>query len=261
MTNTEEQGRIVIGLGSGRSGTASLTSLIDRQPGGICFHEMNPSCAVFAGNPQPHMNALSEFRAILRGGDRARLTVDYSRPASVASYQRLQEMPRVSLIGDIAYYYLNYVSQMLAVDPDCVFVCIRRDREQTVASWIKKSAIDRWPSLWLADRIKSLLTRTPFHTSYNFWQEHDGRLWRHHPVWDSTFPKFEAASKEDAIRMYWDYYYLEADRLQGLYPENFRVFDVSDLSNPSGQENILAFIGIPPEAMVTGDKVHLHASG
>ena len=87
--------RVVIGLGTGRSGTASLTSLIDRQHGGMCFHEMNPACAVFAGNPQPQLNAVTEFRRILLGGDRRLLTVDYSRPSSVASYERLQASARL----------------------------------------------------------------------------------------------------------------------------------------------------------------------
>lgn len=249
-----------MGLGSGRSGTASLTSLIDRQVGGICFHEMNPSCAVFSGNPQPHINAVREFRNILNGGNTAYLSIDYSRPASVATYEKLQKMHAVKLIGDIAYYYLNYVDDVLQAVPDCSFVCIRRDREQTISSWMRKSAIRRWPSLWVADRLKSLLTRTPFHTEYNYWQLHDGSRWKKDPVWDSCFPKFVAASKEAAIGMYWDYYYLEADKLQQRYPENFRVFDVGDLSTPDGQQRILSFIGIEQDAMVYGENVHLHSS-
>lgn len=253
-------GAIVIGLGSGRSGTASLASLIDRQPGGICFHEMNPAGAVFAGNPQAHLNTATEFRAIVAGGDRARLSIDYSRPASRATYDRLQRMGEVRLIGDIAYYYLNYVGDILAQVPECRFVCMRRDRAATVASWLKKSAITRWPSLYVADRIKSLLTRTPFHREYNYWQDHDGSVYRHDPVWDSCFPKLEADSKEEAIGLYWDYYYLEAARLQEIYPAAFRIFDVSDLSATGGQRRILEFAGVPAEDIVVGEAAHLHRS-
>jgi len=252
--------RIVIGLGSGRSGTASLTALIDQQDGGICFHEMNPSCAVFSGNRQSHVNTIREFRNILAGGDRSCLSIDYSRPSSVLTYEKLQRMPEVKLIGDIAYYYLNYVGELLGVDPDCRFICIKRDRQQTISSWLKKSTIQRWPSLWLADRFKSLLTRTPFYTRYNYWQVHDGSRWKKDPVWDSCFPKFEADSIEAAIGMYWDYYYLEADRLQTLYPENFRIFDIKDLSNAEGQKRILSFVGVAVDSMVCGEDVHLHKS-
>jgi hypothetical protein len=256
--NENSNARIVIGLGTGRSGTASLTSLIDQQPGGLCFHEMNPTCAVFSGNPQPHINAVVEFRKLLEGGDRSRLTIDYARPSSVETYGKLQEMSRLDLIGDIAYYYLNYVDDMLQAVPECVFVCIRRDRQQTVASWQKKTAIRRWPSLWLADRLKSLFTRTPFYKEYNYWQEHDGSRWKSDPVWDSSFPKFEAASKEEAIGMYWDYYYLEAERLQREHADNFRIFPVEDLSDPAGQKRILSFIGIPEADMVCSEELHLH---
>jgi len=254
-------GRIVIGLGSGRSGTASLASLIDRQPGGLCFHEMKPACAVFHGNPQPHLNTVAEFRRILAGGPRELLSIDYSRPASVDTYRRLQDMPDVTLIGDIAYYYLNYVDDILRAEPGCKFVCTRRDRAQTVASWLKKSAINRWPSLWVADRIKSLLTRTPFYTEYNYWQEHDGSCYKPDPVWDSCFPKLEAETKEEAIGLYWDYYYLEAGRLQRRHPGCFQIFDVEELNEPAGQAKILDFIGIDSGSRVCGEVVHLHRSG
>ncbi len=260
MNDDIDSKRIVIGLGSGRSGTASLTSLLDRQPGGICFHEMNPSCAVFSGNPQPHVNAIMEFQRLLRGGERTWLSIDYSRPASVTTYKKLQDMRQLNLIGDIAFYYLNYVEDILHVAPECFFICIRRDRGQTVSSWLKKSSIKRWRSLWLADKLKSWLTRTPFYTEYNYWQEHDGSRWKKDPVWDSCFPKFEALTKQDAIGMYWDYYYLEADRLQKKYPDRFRVFDVEDMSSPEGQRDILSFIGLEQSRMVYGEKVHTHKS-
>lgn len=251
---------IVIGLGSGRSGTASLTSLIDRQHGGLCFHEMNPASSVFSGNPQPALNAVREFAGLLSGAPRNALAVDYSRPASVATYQRLQSVPQLNLIGDIAFYYLNYVEDILAVLPQCRFVCIKRDRAQTIASWLKKGAINRWPSLWLADRLKSFITRTPFYTGYNYWQAHDGTQWQRDPVWDSCFPDIEAPSREAAIGLYWDQYYEKAAQWQATYPEQFQVFGVEELNEASGQRRILSFIGIPESEWVLGDDVHLHKS-
>ena len=49
---------IVIGLGCGRSGTASLANLIDSQDRAICFHELNPTCAAFEGNPRSVLNTV-----------------------------------------------------------------------------------------------------------------------------------------------------------------------------------------------------------
>jgi hypothetical protein len=248
----------VVGLGSGRSGTASLTALVDQQVGGICFHEMNPSSAVFSGNPQPHINIVRELRLLLSGGDRSRLSIDYSRPSSVETYDRMQDLKPIRLIGDIAYYYLNYVEDILGAVPECRFVCIKRDRDQTVASWIRKSSIRRWRSLWLADRLKSWITRSPFYTEYNYWQEHDGSHWKKDPVWDSCFPKFEAASKVEAIGLYWDYYYLEADRLQREHPDSFRIFDIGEFDSPEGQRRILSFIGLSEDSMICNKEMHLH---
>ena len=258
MPETNSGGRIVIGLGSGRSGTASLASLIDRQNGGLCFHEMNPSGAVFHGNARSHLNAVSEFESILAGGNRALLSIDYARPTSVETYHKLQRMAQVKLLGDIAYYYLSYVGEILELVPQCRFVCIKRDREQTVESWLKKSVVKRWRSRWIADRLSALITRTPFYTEYNHWQEHDGTVWKPDPVWDSCFPKFDAPSKRRAIEMYWDYYYEEAARLENAYSDSFQIFDIGDLSSGEGQERILRFIGLAPEEMVCGEEVHLH---
>lgn len=251
---------IVLGLGSGRTGTASLSYLISAQTGAICFHELNPTGAVFEGNPRPILNTINEFQAILHGGDKRMLALDYTRPASVAKYRELQAMPEVRIMGDIAYYYLKYVDDILAINTDVRFVCIKRDRAQTVKSWLQKSAINRWTSLWLADRLKSIITRTPFHDSKNFWQTHDGSVWQPDPVWDKTFPKFEAASKEEAIGKYWDYYYAEAEKLAERHPRYFRIFPIEKMSHREGQAEILSFIGLSDSDMVLKDSFHMHKS-
>jgi hypothetical protein len=251
---------IVFGLGSGRTGTASLSHLIGSQQGAICFHELNPTGVVFDGNPQPLLNTVHEFQAILEGGDKRLLALDYSRPASVAKYSELLAAGKVSILGDIAFYYLRYVDDILAVNRNVRFVCIKRDRDETVESWLKKSALKRWTSLWIADRFKSLVTRTPFHTSKNFWQVHNGETWQLDPVWDKTFPKFEAASKKQAIEKYWDYYYEEAERYQLQYPDYFRIFPIETMSSRDGQREILRFIGLIDDKMVLKEEFHAHKS-
>ncbi|MEQ1661847.1 MAG: hypothetical protein ABL877_04045 [Thiobacillus sp.] len=251
---------IVIGLGSGRTGTASLAHLLDSQPAALCFHELNPTGAVFRGNPQSALNTINEFQAILNGGPKHLLAIDYARPASVKTYGKLQDMPAVRILGDIAFYYLNYVDDILAINRQVKFVCIKRDKQQTVDSWLQKSALKRWRSLWLGDRFKALITRTPFNTEYNYWMEHDGTRWQLDPVWDKTFPKFTAPSKRDAIEQYWDYYYQEADRLKLKHPDNFRIFDIEKMSHPDGQREILSFIGLADSDMVLKEKFHLHKS-
>ena len=252
---------IIIGLGSGRTGTASQAKLIGSQKDAICFHELNPTCAAYSGNPQPILNTINEFQRIIDGGDKRLLTVDYSRERSVETYNELlarETNPKI--MGDIAYYYLNYVDDILAVNPTVKFICIKRDKQQTVDSWMKKSRIPRWRSLKIADRLKSWITRTPYHESWNFWQEHDGTQWALNPVWDNTFPNFEAPSKREAIEKYWDWYYQKAEKTEERHPENFRIFDISHLNSREGQKAILGFCGIPEQEMRLTDRVHLHKS-
>jgi len=249
---------IVIGLGSGRTGTASLSHMLNSQQNAVCFHELNPAGNTFSGNPQPIINTIREFQTILDGGEKNRLAIDYSRPASVATYTEMQKMDSISMMGDIAFYYLTYVDEILAINPSVRFVCIKRDRHETIESWLVKSAINRWPSLWLADKLKSLITRTPFYKAKNYWQEHDGSEYKLDPVWDSVFPNMEAANRREAIGKYWDYYYAEAEKTAELHPDNFRIFPIEAMSNPEGQKGILEFIGIAEDEMVVRDKFHAH---
>jgi len=251
---------IVLGLGSGRTGTASLSYLIGSQKDAICFHELNPTGVVFDGNPQPILNTINEFQAMINGGDKRLLSLDYSRPASVAKYEELMKKDNVNIIGDIAYYYLKYVDDILKINTDVRFVCIKRDKKQTVASWMTKSSINRWKSLRIADKLKSIITRTPYHESKNFWQKHDGSKWQLDPVWDKTFPDFEASTKKEAIGKYWDYYYSEAEKLADKHPDYFRVFAIEKMSSPEGQKEILSFIGLDENEMKLKDEFHMHKS-
>ncbi|MEM7044980.1 MAG: hypothetical protein AAF543_19405, partial [Pseudomonadota bacterium] len=173
---------IVIGLGSGRSGTASLAHLLNSQEDAICFHEMNPSCVRFHGTLKPILNTLDEFQSILDGNDPSMLTVDLGREINVATYESLCRKKNVRLIGDIAFYYLSYVEMMIEHQKNVRFICLKREKHKTVESWEKKSQIVRWPSKRIADRLGSLITREPYYESRNFWMEHDGTVWQPDPV-------------------------------------------------------------------------------
>jgi len=250
---------IIIGLGCGRTGTASLAKLLDAQDDAICFHEMNPSCVRFAGTPRPILNGVEEFSRILAGGPTSELTVDLSRRVAAEAYERLRQMNRVRLIGDIAYYYLQYAEAIADRFEDVRFICLRRDREKVIESWMRKTAFRRWPSKKIADRVASLITREPYHLGVDHWREHDGTTWAHDPVWDKCFPKFEAATKRDAIAMYYDYYYDEAERIAPRIGERFRIIDTPNLSDPAMQPEILSWCGIPPERQRPVD-AHIHKS-
>lgn len=250
---------IVIGLGTGRSGTASLAHLLNSQADALCFHEMNPSCVRFSGTPRPILNTIDEFQAILDGGVTSALTVDLSRKVAAGAYDRLCTMGQVRLIGDIALYYLTYVEVIARHNTNVRFVCLRRDKHATIESWLRKSAIPRWRSKHIAARIASLITREPFHDSRNFWMEHDGTRWRKDDVWDKCFPKFDAPDMRTAIEAYWDYYYEEAERLQKQMSNRFRIVNTTDLSDDGFQSDLLTFCGVPRAGQVS-IPAHIHKS-
>lgn len=250
---------IIIGLGSGRCGTASLTKLLNSQDNSICFHELNPSCIRYSGTFQPIHNTINEFQAILNGGDPSLLTVDLSRSVCASTYERLKDMKYVKLIGDIAHYYLSYVENISAINHNVRFVCLKRDREETVRSWLRKTTISRWKSKRIADRLSSIIVREPYYNSFNHWMEHDGTKWKKDPVWDKCFPKFKAESKIEAIYKYYDYYYERACALEKIMPEIFKTFEIEKLNSREGQSEILSFCGIAPEKQVFAD-AHVHKS-
>lgn len=250
---------IVIGLGTGRSGTASLAKLLNAQHDALCFHEMNPSCVRFSGTPRPILNSIEEYQSILNGGDPSMLTVDLSRTVVAKAYDELSRMPRLRLIGDIAFYYLNYVEMIASRNANVRFLGLRRDVDETVASWLNKSRIPRWRSKHLADLLGSWITRAHFHRSRNFWMEHDGTRWQHDLVWDKCFPKFRATTKSEAIREYCEFYYSEME----VHAENlgsaFRYVDTAKINDKAYQVGILEFLGVPPEEQVFLN-AHIHQS-
>jgi hypothetical protein len=252
---------IIIGLGSGRSGTASLAKLLNAQKDAAVFHEMSPSTVRFAGTPRPILNAIEEFEAIVAGGDPSRLTVDLAREVSARRYDQMRHMRRVSLIGDIAFYYLSYVDEIVARHPGVRFVCLKRDKATTVRSWMQKSSLGYWRSKYIGERISAAITREPFRDSRNFWMNHDGTKWLHDPVWDKCFPKFPGPTKKEAIEQYWDFYYEKADTLALNYPNVFRIVASDGIDDQNYQVELLNYCGISQEDHVyTSARIHRLAS-
>lgn len=135
---------------------------------------------------------------------------------------RLQTDQR--LVGDVASAYLPYVEYILAAYPKVKFICLQRERTATIESFMKKNS------------------------ATNHWMDHDGNQWQVNK-WDACFPKYSAASKAEAIGLYWDEYYKWAAKLQANHPTVFRIFSTASLNQPEGQQALLAFVGIPREQM------------
>ena len=233
---------IIIGLGTGRSGTQSLARLLNNQPGTVCFHETNPSCVKWAETPRTIRSMIDEFQTILAEGPRE-ITIDYTRPAGDEGLRRLREVESVTTIGDVAFYYLSYASMLLEMEADIRMPCIQRDRDGVVSSFARAVRIPVPPQKrlgafgWLATQRSDVARR-------NHWVNHDGSRWRLDPKWDSLFPKFDASELEEAIGKYWDFYTAATARLTSAHPDKVRVFDIDALNSEQGQRAILEFCGV-----------------
>lgn len=202
----QEFPQLVIGLGTGRCGTQSLAVLLNHQSGARVTHE--------------------RYGAIAWQGDEQR----------VAAFVHLcATAPGLDLAGDVGFYYLPYVEQILELAASTRFVCLKRDRQATVHSYLTKT------------RHK------------NHWIQHDGTEWRF-DAWDRCYPKYAVTDKAEAIGMYWDEYYSRAAALESAHPEAFRVYDMDVLNTPEGQNALFDFIGIPQRVRRVNLDVHENRS-
>ena len=107
--------QIVIGLGTGRSGTVSLGQLLNAQPGAGVTHERRPL-----------------------------LNWNVDQAALEVRRRQLSES-EATLVGDVGYYYLPYVQKLTHQFQNAKFVCMRRDRDLVIASMLRKTGTD---NLW-----------------------------------------------------------------------------------------------------------------
>jgi len=190
---------LVIGLGSGRSGSFTLSRLLQAQ-----FKHL--------GTDVTH-----ERKPLLKW--------DSSREEVWAHLDGLHE-PDLGYFGDVAFYYLPHVETIIdwaqQKQVRVRFVCMRRDRDGTVNSYIEKVR--------------------PFNS--NHWMDHDGSRWRLMPMWDPTYPKFDhCETLEEALGAYWDQYYKTAECLAEKHPDCFGLYELEDLNYETRLWSLLQFVG------------------
>jgi len=105
--------RLLIGLGSGRCGTKSLSELLNQQPNTCVTHE-------FYTHLFPHPTWARDRWLINR-----RLSRFLLHDAEV--------------VGDVAFFYLPYVARILSRWPGARFICMQREREATLDSMLKRA--------------------------------------------------------------------------------------------------------------------------
>lgn len=195
--------RMVIGLGTGRSGTSSLARFLDAQHDSYFVHE----------------SAYNQ-KSLLRYTAGKYLPWDTDGVRFNEWYQGLfQASGNTTYFGDVCASLLTYVPIILEREPSARFVCIKRNKKDTVDSFLAMTS------------------------GINYWDENN--TFKEVDFWGRMFPTIAATSKREAIEKYWDLYYSTAEKLQIQYPNSIRIFAIESLNSKEGRQEILDFIGYP----------------
>ena len=184
---------LIFGLGTGRSGSTSLYDLFKIQNNTFSSHEHPP---------------LVSWKS---GFDNVKFHIERSKI--------LQKS--FANVVDVSHWWLPYVEDILNVYPNAKFVCMKREKNDTVNSFLN---------------VKKCNEKN----GVNHWMEHDGKFW--HPTpWDMTYPTYNVKTVSEAIENYWDDYYQTCESFKEKFPNQFRIFEISNLSTIEGQLEILNF--------------------
>ena len=199
---------LVFGLGTGRSGTVSLANLLDSQEDASFSHESTPS-----------------------------LAWSFSRE-EIDQKVKLLTGRAAAIVGDVASWYLPYVEHLITEHPQSKFICLEREKEAVVASFMKKTQ------------------------RRNHWMHHDGKVWQNDPTFDRCLPKYNTHDKADSIGMYWEEYHERLIHLRSAYPDNIRTWEMNQgLNTKQGIREILLFAGIPVESQIVITNIKENQTG
>jgi hypothetical protein len=211
--------KLILGLGPGRSGTMSLAKFLDTQARSYFVHEGAYNMPEFlkytTGRYLPWEVNLEEY------------SVWYS--------ELLTKSSNALYFGDVSASLLSYVQIILEKHPESKFICIKRDREAVVRSFLRVT------------------------TGVNHWKASNHRLNKLN-LWYHLFPKIDGITKEESIRAYVDAYYDQAGKIENKYPNSFKIFNIDDLNSTEGRNAIVSFAQISPRDAVVDGHFHTNKS-
>ncbi len=194
------------------------------------------------------LNFVRDFEQALSGNKRY-LCPDWACARNASALKNYRESAVLSIVGDVASYYLPYVEQIIAASDIAKFPVIKRDREEVVESFIRKVSPTKRTNFMrrVAETVGIATKALPM----NHWQLHDGSRYRYEGTWDMNFPKYPSdLTMAQAISRYWDEYYSRTEALEEKYPGRVKTFQIVDLSTAEGQRKILGFLGVEAPVII-----------
>lgn len=192
---------MIFGIGTGRCGTKSLCGFLNSQKKIISGHES------YLLPWKPNLFYLMQLLSIMK-----------NEP--------------YKYVVECASYILPYAIEILKENPTTKFICLKRNKDAVVESFIKKSGLRNH---WVNDEIR------------------ERRNFEKDKKWDKCFPSYYIDSKYKAIEKYFDEYYQTVNQLIDKYPNNFAVFNINNLNTKEGKKSILEFIEYKYEFNLDGN--------
>lgn len=217
--------KFIFGLGTGRCGTQSLAHLLNQQNDSMCVHEGVFYTEFIEKNKIRSIGGLEKFIHLPWKIDKDILI----------RILLLMEGLKYSYVGDVAFYYLPYIDDIIQLIPSAKFICLKRTRQSVIKSFMEKTSNNYWYQGYKPTSNSTII--------YN--------------IWNPCFPKYPISNHHDAIGRYWDEYYETIEQLIKRYPDNIKLFETKDLNNQTEINNLLLWLEYPnPKPLI----VHLNSN-
>lgn len=197
-------GTVVLGLGSGRCGSTSLTALVASIAGSVATHE-NP--------PLVYWEPLAEQRAF-----------HFERLARLAE--------RFAIVFDASHWWLNLAEPFLARFTDGKIVGLHRELEACARSFLERKALGRGSINHWAPAGNGIWR-------HNIWDP----LYPTYPLPANAAVDPDGA-KLEAIRRYVREYNDALTRLAERWPERVLLLRTEDLGDAAAQHRLFGFLGV-----------------
>ena len=177
--------KFIFGIGTGRCGTTSLSHLLNGQFGANITHEMSGDILL------PW-----EFNK-----------KEYDRYIGSLCNRKGE------FIGDVSFYLINYVPQIIKDFPESKILVLKRNKQETINSFIKKiGPLEHWVS--------------------------NPRMFS---AYDKCFPKFDFESQKiKRISLYYDLYY---SLLEQIDCDQIMLLNTNELNDEKKIKKVLKFCG------------------
>lgn len=199
----DQPGRLVIGLGTGRSGSTTLSHILV-SCGDVCATHENPPMLYWAPQPEQIAFHLARFALLRR---------------------------HLALVADIAHWWINATEELVAAFPDVRFIGTWRERSACVDSFLRIKGVGPGSlNHWLLPGCDDVAA-TNWDLSYPSY-----------PVADPAFCQ-QAEGKRQLIARYVDDYNAHMLRLAAADPRRWLLLRTESLNAPETRQRIFAHAG------------------